>query len=123
MNSVTEAKAELTAARKAAALFGGKALKGTARQKTWAEKIRAKKLESMTQEQAVACCDPAGILTGAKFWIETRNRRGADIGEFELDRRELRDEALALRADGKADEYAAAAARYNALTAAWGFKD
>ncbi len=108
-------------ARAVAKAFGGKALKGTAKQKEWAEKIRAEKLAGMSQDQAEMSCDPQGILTNSKFWIESRDKRGAEIGQFVIDQKALLAQARALHAAGKADEYRAAAEKYNALTAKWGF--
>ncbi|MBK7543185.1 MAG: hypothetical protein IPI57_15825 [Candidatus Competibacteraceae bacterium] len=42
-------------ARSIAKAFGGKALKGTAKQKEWAEKIRASKIDGMSAEDAELC--------------------------------------------------------------------
>jgi len=108
-------------ARAVAKAFGGKALKGTAKQKEWAEKIRAEKLAGMTQDQAEMACDPAGLLTNAKFWIEARGRAAADIGAFVMNQKGLLAQARALKAAGRAEEYADVAADYNNLTASWGF--
>lgn len=108
-------------ARAVAKMFGGKALKGTAKQKEWAEKIRAEKLAQMSESQAEMACDPLGLLTHSKFWIENRTRNGSEIGAFVEDQKALLKQAKSLRAAGKADEYAVVAARYNALTTTWGF--
>ena len=109
-------------ARAVAKTFGGRALKGTAAQKEWAEKIRAEKLAGMTDDQAAMACDPNGLLTHSKFWIEQRTRSGAEIGAFVQEQKALLKQAKTLRAAGKADEYAAVAAKYNALTEQWGWK-
>lgn len=109
-------------ARAVAKLFGGRALKGTAKQKEWAEKIRAEKLAEMTEDQAEMACDTNGLLTNAKFWIEQRARSGREIGAFVQEQRALLKAAKTLRDTDKADKYAAVAARYNALTAAWGWE-
>ena len=108
--------------RDPARLFGGRALKGTSRQKEWAEKIRAEKLAQMTADQAEMACDPNGLLTHSKFWIENRTRSGSEIGAFVEEQKALLKQAKSLRAAGKSDEYAAAAARYNALTQSWGWE-
>lgn len=109
-------------ARSIAKMFGGRALKGTTKQKEWAEKIRAEKLSSMNEDQAEMSCDPNGLLTNSKFWIENRDKRGSEIGEFVQEQKALLKLAKNLRATGKADEYAEIAKRYNALTAAWGWE-
>jgi hypothetical protein len=116
--------------RAVAALFGGKALTGTAKQKVWAEKIRAEKLggesgafysrNEMSDAQAVLACDPKGLGKSAHFWIANRNRKPQEIGQFFEAQKHLLAEALALRATGKADEYKAAAEAYNRLTEEWG---
>lgn len=108
-------------ARAIAKAFGGKALKGTAKQKEWAEKIRAEKLAQMDLDQAEMACDPNGLLTHSKFWIENRARSGREIGEFVQQQKALLKQARTLKAAGKAAEYAAAAAEYNNLTSQWGF--
>jgi hypothetical protein len=109
-------------ARAVAKAFGGKALAGTAKQKEWAEKIRAEKLIQMTAEQAALVADPTNILQNAKFWIENRAWPAREIARFEIDRRALLKKARTLKAANEAAGYAAAAADYNALTARWGFQ-
>lgn len=108
-------------ARAVAKQYGGRALKGTAKQKEWAEKIRAEKVTQMTDDQAEMACDPKGLLTNSKFWIEQRERSGAEIGAFVQEQQALLKQARSLREAGKGDEYAAVAAKYNALTTAWGW--
>ncbi len=108
-------------ARGIAKMFGGKALKGTTKQKEWAEKIRAEKISEMDQDQAEMACDANGLLTNAKFWIESRAHDGAEIGAFVMQQKALLAQARSLKSACKADEYAAVAAEYNALTAKWGF--
>lgn len=109
------------AARGTAKFFGGKALKGTAKQKEWAEKIRAEKLASMTEDQAEMVCDPHGILTNSKFWIEKRAVSGKEIGLFIEEQKALL--KLYRVATAKEDHEAvkALAEKYNALTEKWGF--
>lgn len=115
--AVLSAKAQ--DARSIAKAFGGKALSGTQNRKEWAEKIRAAKVAEMTAEQAEMACDPNGLLTDSKFWIERRDRSGREIGEFVQQQKALLKVAKSLKAAGKAAEYAATAAQYNALTEAW----
>jgi hypothetical protein len=67
-------------ARNIAKFFGGKALTGTAKQKTWAEQIRAKVLGSVTEIQAETLCFLT-MFTSAKFWIENRNMSASQMGE------------------------------------------
>jgi len=109
-------------ARAVAKLYGGKALKGTAKQKEWAEKIRAEKLSAMTEDQAEMAADPTGLLTSAKFWIENRQKRAGEIVEFVQEQKALLKLAAQLQAQGKAKEYAEVAAKYNALTTEWGWE-
>lgn len=108
-------------ARSIAKAFGGLALKGTPKQKEWAEKIRAEKLQGMSQDQAEMACDPNGLLTNAKFWIEQRSAAAAEIGGFVMQQKALLKRARTLKEAGDATAYAAVAAEYNALTAKWGF--
>jgi hypothetical protein len=129
-----KAGAKVLADRSAAALFGGKALTGTAKQKAWGEKIRAEKLRGekighdcyapkneMTEAQAVLACDPNGLGKSAHFWIENRGRKPSEIGQFFETQKRMLAEALALREAGKAEEFKAAAEAYNAFTTEWGF--
>lgn len=64
--------------RKSAKVLGGKALKGTARQKAWAEEIRKVALQRCTSEQAESyLTDPA--YAHAAWWIENRERFGFQV--------------------------------------------
>lgn len=108
-------------ARQIAKSYGGRALVGTARQKEWAEKIRAQKLAEMTRDQAELVCDPKGLLNTAKFWIENRLASGSSIGEFVMQQKAMLVYANAMKTQCKAEEYAAIAAEYNALTSKLGF--
>lgn len=109
------------AARGTAKFFGGKALKGTAKQKEWAEKIRAEKLASMTEDQAEMVCDPVGLLTNSKFWIENRTASGKDIGLFIEEQKAVLKQYRAAAAKEDREAVKALAERYNALTQKWGF--
>jgi hypothetical protein len=109
-------------ARAVAKQFGGKALSGSAKQKEWAEKIRAEKLAALSEEQAILICDPTNILQNAKFWIENRASSGREIAAFEIQRRAALKRAKSLKAKNDADGYARAAGEYNDLTEKWGFK-
>ena len=65
--------------RNKAKFFGGKALKGTKKQKEWAEKIRAQRIEKGFSEEAL---EALLSLEGAKncsFWIGTREKTNAQI--------------------------------------------
>ena len=108
-------------ARNIAKAFGGKALKGTKKQKEWAEKIRAEKVQEMTQDQAEMACDPNGLLTHSKFWIENREASPAAIGDFVMTQKALLAQYHTARAAGDTDEVSRIAAEYNALTEKWGF--
>lgn len=107
--------------RELAKAFGGRALKGTAKQKEWAEKIRAEKLQQMDMDQAELACDPSGLLVNSKFWIENRGKKGRDIGEFVQQQKALLKQYRTARAAGDADQVKELAEQYNLLTARWGF--
>ena len=105
--------------RDVAKFFGGKALQGTKKQKEWAEKIRAEKLGQMTPEQALMACDPGGLLTHSKFWIENRKKSGSDIGAFVSEQKHMFDD---FNSSNKEAERRRIAERYNKLTESWGFE-
>ncbi|WP_311949280.1 hypothetical protein [Halomonas piscis] len=105
--------------RELAKVFGGRALTGTAKQKDWAEKIRAEKLREMDMCQAELACDPKGLLTAAKFWIEARNSKGTEIGEFVQQQKALLKQYKSAKAEKDADQVKAIAEQYNALTEKW----
>lgn len=67
--------------RKIAKFYGGKALTGTAKQKEWAESLRATVLSSdaLSDEQKVEFLQTANFLKTAKFWI---NNKGLESGHF-----------------------------------------
>ena len=127
-NAVTSLKARKTLSTKAldsravAKIFGGKALSGTAKQKNWAEKIRAEKLVLMTKEQAELVCDKSGLLNNAKFWIEHREKGANEIIDFVIEQKRLLKLAKKLHSENRAEEYAKIASSYNELTEKWGFK-
>lgn len=108
--------------RSIAKAFGGKALKGTMKQKEWAEKIRAEKLKDMPHEIAEMVCDPDGILTHSKFWIENRNASASDIGDFIANQKSMLRQYRAAHAKNDADTVKSISEKYNELTAKWGFK-
>lgn len=107
--------------RELAKAFGGRALKGTAKQKEWAEKIRAEKLREMDMDQAELACDPQGLLTSAKFWIEARRRKGREIGDFVQQQKAQLKQYRAAKEARDAEKVKAIAEQYNALTTRWGF--
>lgn len=108
-------------AREIAKAFGGKALKGSAKQKEWAEKIRAEKLAEMDEDQAEMACDPNGLLTHSKFWIDNRGVAGANIGAFVQEQKALLKQYRAAQSKVDAVNAKAIAEQYNALTSTWGF--
>lgn len=63
-------------ARSKAKEFGAKALKGTKKQKEWAEKIRAEKLNDFKDPSIISF---RGEWTHSKFWIENRDKNGTQI--------------------------------------------
>ncbi len=109
-------------ARNIAKFFGGKALRGSAKQVRWGEKIRADKIKNMTEKQAAICCDPSGLMKHAKFWIETRDKKPPEIGEFAEKYKNLLVSYSEAKATNDANLVASIAEEYNALTALWGFK-
>ena len=64
----------LKANRDIAKGFGGKALTGTAKQKEWAEKIRAEKLVKLPEDDARKIASGGGFLDTSKFWIDNRDK-------------------------------------------------
>lgn len=61
-------------ALKIAKFYGGKALKGSAKQKAWAEQIRAEKIQSkkLTEQQIKDVLETGSFVDTAEFWIENR---------------------------------------------------
>lgn len=108
-------------ARALAKSFGGRALKGTTKQKEWAEKIRAEKLGQMSPELAELVVDPNGLLTHSKFWIEHRDSNGEAIGEFIHQQKTLYKQYQAAREALEHEKVKEISEQYNALTAKWGF--
>lgn len=70
--------------RDIAKFYGGKALTGTAKQKEWAEKLRADVLKSdaLSDEQKAELIALQGMLKTAKFWIDNRH---ISASEFKKD--------------------------------------
>ena len=60
-------------ARTTAKSLGAKALKGTAKQKAWAENIRKEFLEQDLTDDALMLVTSSEMTATAKFWIETRS--------------------------------------------------
>lgn len=106
-------------ARNIAKAFGGKALSGTAKQKEWAEKIRAEKLSQMDFDTAILVCDKNGLLGHSKFWIENRTKSATEIGLFIIEQKKLL--ASFRKLEKGTEEAFAIADKYNTLTAKWGF--
>ncbi|WEV50235.1 hypothetical protein OZX61_12875 (plasmid) [Acinetobacter sp. ESL0695] len=104
-------------ARNLAKSFGGKALTGTAKQKEWAEKIRASKLKNMAFEHATLVCDKNGLLNNSKFWIENRDNSAEEIAQFIIEQKSLL--AKFNKSEKGTDEARSLADQYNALTAKW----
>lgn len=114
------------AARVAAKAFGGKALIGTAKQKNWAEEIRAGVLKQVTLEQAQKLCSERGVGRKAAFWIFNRKKSAHDIGQFIDHQKALFAEICALREQVRAGdinkkaEFDKKIDEYNYLTLRWG---
>lgn len=124
--AVTTLDEKAIAARQTAKAFGAKALKGTAAQKQWAEKIRASVMADLSFEDALRVGEMHNMLGTAKFWIENFGKAyGAKPKKTTQQFREfLRDQKALMDAYKAADavESEAIAEKYNALTTAWGFK-
>lgn len=114
--SETAAAAKLNAVSK-----GGVALKGTPKQREWAEKIRQQRLSALTPDQAAIAVNPDGLFTNAKWWIETRDMDVQKLGAFFLAQKKLLALCQHLHSENKKDEYAKAAEIYNGLTGQFGF--
>lgn len=119
----TSLSAKAKDARAFAKCFGGKALIGTAKQKKWAEEVRADVLSGLTQDQAELVCDPASLCRTSAFWLNNRHRRPAEFAEFVATYRALARKAEVHRAARNQAALDAVVAEYNALTALWGFGD
>lgn len=66
--------------------LGGRSLTGgSQKQRDWAERIRLSMVSRMSLEEAVRVCDPNGILTDARWWIEQRNLPPSAIADFVTD--------------------------------------
>ena len=61
---------------------GGAALTGTAKQKKWAEEIRAEIVPYLSEESARILCNKRGPVSKAKFWIERRTKTVSEFEEF-----------------------------------------
>jgi len=77
LKTTTKEERALTLAagsRKLAKFYGGKALKGSAAQKKWAEKIRETILRSdeLSDEEKIKLLQTGGFTQHSKFWIENR---------------------------------------------------
>jgi hypothetical protein len=107
--------------REAVKVHGAVALKGTVKQKNWAEKIRSEKIAYLSSEDASLLCDKNGLLTHSKFWIENRDRSSNEIVVFIKEQKSLLQIAKKLEAEKNHEEYEKIAAQYNDLTAKWGF--
>lgn len=104
--------------------LGGRSLTGgSQKQRDWAERIRLAAILHMSIEDAVRVCDPNGILTDARWWIEQRSLLPSTIADFVFEQKRQLAECRALRESGDAAGYAEAAAAYNALTARFEFSD
>lgn len=114
-----------TDARAFAKSYGGKALAGTAKQKEWAETLRAEILKSMSDEACELICDPNGLCTHSKFWIENRAKKPAEFELFIITQKSLlrRYKHLKMLPMVSNDEKAEAAqisVKYNSLIKEWG---
>ena len=77
----------------------------------------------MSLEEAIMVCDPEGILTDARWWIEQRNLLPEAVASFIFEQKRRLAKCQALRAAGDEADYAQEASEYNALTERFGFSD
>jgi hypothetical protein len=77
------------AARKESKSYGAKALTGSAKQKNWAEQIRADFLKNIKNEECINMIVVSSIFKKAKFWIEARNKSSYEIEELVLNIKHL----------------------------------
>lgn len=105
--------------RQLAKFLGGKALRGTLKQKQWAEKIRADVLRAVSVEAAELLCDPSGLCTHSKFWIENREKTAKDFQEYIFTQRKLIKEFNSLDPVNDITRRREIATVYNALTKEW----
>lgn len=88
--------------------FGGRALKGgSQKQRDWAERIRLAAILHMSIEDAVRVCDPNGILTDARWWIEQRNLPPSAVADFVFEQTQRLAKCRALRESGDAESHPA----------------
>jgi hypothetical protein len=87
----------------AAKFFGGKSLKGTEKQKKWAENIRENILNSVTLEQAQILCT-CQLFFKADFWINNRFISHAEIGEKALKANKIYDSIKQLNTDAATEK-------------------
>lgn len=103
-------------------VYGAKALLGTPKQKSAAEKVRAEKVNQLKSvEDAALVCDPKALTSTAEFWIKNRHRSIIEIVKFVKDYKELLKKAKHLKESGDYEQYSHIAVQYNELTSAWGF--
>lgn len=100
---------------------GGVALKGTPKQREWAEKIRQQRLSAMTPEQVAIAVDPNGLFVNAKWWIETRDMDARQLGGFFEAQKKMLALARKQQAENAASAYAETVKIYNGLTGQFGF--
>jgi len=104
-------------ARKNAKFLGGKALTGSAKQKEWAEKIRATVISQVSSAEDAQALVTNGLAATSKFWIENRNKSANDFVNFVKKQRALKEafdsEKCLIQRKIIADEY-------NAFTSTFG---
>lgn len=117
----TTISAPALAKRNIAKSFGGKALRGTKKQKEWAEKLRASTLQKIDRESAELLVK-SNLASHAKFWIENRDKSPSEFTRFIKMQKELLSEF------NSTDESCLStreklASEYNALMSKWGVCD
>ncbi|MFA7175043.1 MAG: hypothetical protein WC340_16845 [Kiritimatiellia bacterium] len=95
---------EAMRARNIAKFFGGKALKGSKKQKEWGEKIRAEKLAEMDEALAEVVVTDT-VAETAKFWIENREKDPEQFREKFSRHAELREAMYMAKVQGNVDEF------------------
>lgn len=126
----TSLRSKTLDARALAKSYGGKALAGTSKQNEWGEQIRAEKLKGMSAEARELICDPSGLCTHSKFWIENRTKKPTEFENFIFNQKKWLNRHKWLRAKNTLEgldekekgELAEIAEKYNNLMKEWGIK-
>ena len=96
-------------------------MKGTAKQKEWAEKIRVNFIEQLTFDEAIRLVELDALCGKAKFWIENRTKTINELKDFIRDQQVFVEAYKAASSENNAELVKKYAELYNNLTAKWGY--